>query len=85
MLRFFALFYNFDCGQAILVGFARGLGFFSVTNKSIILGFWIIGMPLEYVFAFVFDLGLLGLWLGLMIGLACHIGVMNYVIGWTDW
>ena len=38
---------------------------------SNLLGFWVLGMPVCAVLAFVLDLKVVGLWIGLVTGLSC--------------
>jgi Na+-driven multidrug efflux pump len=38
---------------------------------SNLLGFWVLGMPVCALLAFVAKLGVVGLWIGLVTGLSC--------------
>ena len=49
------------------------------------MGYWVVGIPLEYLLAFVLDKGLIGLWMGMTIGIICHICFMTYIVEWGDW
>ncbi|AZP22866.1 MATE family efflux transporter [Streptomyces aquilus] len=65
-----ALLQFFDCAQNIGVGLLRGLddtkGGFRVT----LVGYWLVGLPAAALLGFVADLDTLGIWLGLLTGLA---------------
>ncbi|MBG0851842.1 MATE family efflux transporter [Streptomyces spinoverrucosus] len=60
----------FDCAQNIGVGLLRGLddtkGGFRVT----LVGYWLVGLPAAALFGFALGLDTLGIWLGLLTGLA---------------
>ncbi|MFI9202030.1 MATE family efflux transporter [Streptomyces sp. NPDC053048] len=60
----------FDCAQNIGVGLLRGLddtkGGFRVT----LVGYWLIGLPAALLFGYAAGLRTLGIWLGLLAGLA---------------
>ncbi|MEU9448644.1 MATE family efflux transporter [Streptomyces sp. NPDC048277] len=60
----------FDCTQNIGVGLLRGLddtkGGFQVT----LIGYWLIGLPAAALLGFAVGLDTLGIWLGLLTGLA---------------
>ncbi|MFD7456517.1 MULTISPECIES: MATE family efflux transporter [unclassified Streptomyces] len=60
----------FDCAQNIGVGLLRGLddtkGGFRVT----LVGYWLVGLPAAALLGFVAGLDTLGIWLGLLTGLA---------------
>jgi MATE family multidrug resistance protein len=60
----------FDCAQNIGVGLLRGLddtkGGFRVT----LVGYWLVGLPAAALLGFVAGLDTLGIWVGLLTGLA---------------
>lgn len=59
----------FDAGRNIAAGLLRGYG---DTKTSMWTGFiscWIIGLPLSLIFAFILNLGAMGLRLGMMVGI----------------
>ena len=64
-----ALFQLSDGIQAVGIGVLRGLT--DVKGPTIItfVAYWIISLPIAYVLAFIFDLGVDGVWIGLLIGL----------------
>jgi MATE family multidrug resistance protein len=64
-----ALFQLSDGTQAVGIGVLRGLT--DVKGPTIItfVAYWIISLPLAYILAFNFNLGVDGVWIGLLIGL----------------
>ncbi len=64
-----ALFQLSDGTQAVGIGVLRGLT--DVKGPTIItfIAYWIISLPIAYVLAFNFNLGVDGVWIGLLIGL----------------
>ncbi|MEU0523695.1 MATE family efflux transporter [Streptomyces niveus] len=65
-----ALLQFFDCAQNIGVGLLRGLddtrGGFRIT----LIGYWAVGLPASWFLAHALGLDTLGIWLGLLTGLA---------------
>ena len=64
-----ALFQLSDGTQAVGIGVLRGLT--DVKGPTIItfVAYWIISLPIAYLLAFNFNLGVDGVWIGLLIGL----------------
>lgn len=64
-----ALFQISDGTQAVGIGVLRGLT--DVKGPTIItfVAYWIISLPIAYLLAFNFNLGVEGIWIGLLIGL----------------
>lgn len=60
----------FDCAQNIGVGLLRGLDDTRTGFRVTLVGYWAIGLPASCLFAFGFGGHTLGLWLGLLTGLA---------------
>lgn len=70
LLLIFAAFFQISDGiQAVGIGVLRGLT--DVKGPTIItfLAYWAFGLPIGYVLAFNFDLGVSGVWIGLSAGL----------------
>ncbi len=63
------VFQVFDGLQVVAGGILRGAGDTRIPMLINILGFWVVMMPLCYVFAFRTPLGAVGLWYGLVAGL----------------
>lgn len=64
-----ALFQLFDAMQAVMQGFLRGVQDTRVPLYYGLFAYWVVGLPLAYVLAFVAGVGPQGLWIGLMLGL----------------
>lgn len=64
-----ALFQLSDGTQAVGIGVLRGLT--DVKGPTIITftAYWIISLPIGYMLGFTFNLGVVGVWIGLLIGL----------------
>lgn len=63
------VFQIFDGVQVAAVGALRGLKDTRVPMYITLLAYWLIGMPVGLLFAFVADLGPRGMWFGLVISL----------------
>jgi MATE family multidrug resistance protein len=66
-----ALFQLVDSLQVIALGLLRGVQDTGVPMVMAALSYWVIGMPTSYLLGFVFEMGGVGIWLGLVVGLAC--------------
>jgi MATE family multidrug resistance protein len=64
-----AIFQFFDGLQITATGALRGAGNTHAGLIVQIIGYWIIGLPIGYLFAFRLHYGAVGLWLGLCAGL----------------
>ncbi|MGW0364718.1 MATE family efflux transporter [Streptomyces sp. NPDC002990] len=60
----------FDCAQNIGVGLLRGLDDTKSGFRITLIGYWAIGLPASWLLAYALDLDILGIWLGLLTGLA---------------
>ncbi|MEV1046297.1 MATE family efflux transporter [Streptomyces sp. NPDC049916] len=60
----------FDCAQNIGVGLLRGLDDTKSGFRVTLIGYWAIGLPAAWLFAYALGLDTLGIWLGLLAGLA---------------
>lgn len=70
LLAMAALFQLVDGAQVIALGLLRGVQDTRVPMIYAAISYWVIGIPGSYLFGFVLDLGGVGIWLGLVIGLA---------------
>jgi MATE family multidrug resistance protein len=64
------VFQVFDGLQVVAGGILRGLGETRVAMLVNILGYWLLGIPVSYVLGFRLGMGPVGLWWGLVLGLA---------------
>lgn len=65
-----AIFLFFDGSQIIMSGAIQGMKDSKITLIISMIGYWIIGLPTSYLFAFVIELDGIGIWWGLALGLA---------------
>ncbi len=70
LLFLVGFFQFFDGAQVILAGVLRGLSVTRPASLAIFIGYWIIGIPLGYYFAFQCGMESKGMWTGLVISLA---------------
>ncbi len=66
-----ALFQIADSMQVMALGLLAGVQDTKVPMIYAAISYWLIGMPASYILAFPLGFGAVGLWLGLVIGLAC--------------
>lgn len=65
-----AAFFQLSDGiQVIALGALRGVKDVKIPTLITFIAYWIIGLPMSYVFAFIFKLNALGVWYGLFLGL----------------
>ncbi|MGX4694366.1 MATE family efflux transporter [Streptomyces sp. JNUCC 63] len=60
----------FDCAQNIGVGLLRGLHDTKSGFRITLIGYWVIGLPTAWLLAYALHLETVGIWLGLLTGLA---------------
>ena len=66
-----ALFQVADSMQVMALGLLAGVQDTKVPMILAAVSYWLIGIPASYVLAFPLGFGAVGLWLGLVVGLAC--------------
>ncbi|MCZ4353048.1 MATE family efflux transporter [Roseovarius aestuarii] len=64
------LFQLVDGGQVMALGLLRGVQDTRVPMVIAGISYWIIGMPVSYVLGFTLGFGAIGIWMGLVVGLA---------------
>lgn len=64
------LFQISDGLQVVALGCLRGMNDVKIPTLAVTIAYWVIGLPAGYVLAFKFNLGLSGVWYGLLIGLS---------------
>lgn len=65
-----ALFQLSDGLQCVALGILRGIHDTKIPTVITIIAYWIIGLPLGYLFAFKYNLGMYGIWYALLLGLS---------------
>jgi multidrug resistance protein, MATE family len=76
-----ALFQLGDGMQVMALGLLRGVKDTRVPLLLAAVSYWLIGIPMSYVLAFPLGFGGVGLWFGLLVGLACASGSLM----WRFW
>lgn len=76
-----ALFQFVDAGQIVALSVLRGVQDTRAPMWLAIVSYWVVGMPSGYIMAFPMNLGPVGLWLGLTVGL----GVAALLLGHRFW
>ncbi len=71
MLIIAALFQIMDGLQVMALGILRGFGDITVPAYLVIISWWGVAIPLEWLLGFYFKIGTLGVWGGLACGVAC--------------
>lgn len=70
LLAVAALFQLVDGAQVIALGLLRGVQDTAMPMVMAAFSYWLVGLPVSYVLGFVLGLDGIGVWLGLVIGLA---------------
>ncbi|MEE2818048.1 MAG: MATE family efflux transporter, partial [Pseudomonadota bacterium] len=65
-----ALFQLMDGMQVVALGLLRGVQDTAWPMVIAVLSYWAVGIPVSYLFGFVFGWGGIGVWFGLVIGLS---------------
>ncbi|GHG91349.1 MATE family efflux transporter [Pseudodonghicola xiamenensis] len=71
LLAVAALFQLVDGGQVVALGLLRGVQDTTMPMVIAALSYWAVGLPSSYLLGFVWGMGGIGIWLGLVAGLAC--------------
>ncbi len=71
LLAVAALFQLVDGAQAMALGLLRGVQDTKVPMLMAAMSYWLIGIPTSYYLGFILGMGGVGIWLGLVVGLAC--------------
>ncbi len=64
-----ALFQVSDGVQVVVLGALRGLQDMLIPMRLIFIAYWLIGFPVGYYLGLKTDLGVVGVWIGLLVGL----------------
>lgn len=63
-----ALFQLSDGVQAVGIGILRGLTDVKIPTAITFIAYWIVGLPIGYLLGFNFEMGVQGVWIGLLSG-----------------
>ena len=64
-----AIFQVSDGTQGVGIGVLRGLMDVKIPTLITFVAYWVIALPIGYVLGFIFDFGVQGVWVGLLLGL----------------
>jgi MATE family multidrug resistance protein len=64
-----AFFQLFDGTQVVGLGVLRGMGDVNIPTIITFIAYWIIGLPVGYLLGIKFNMGVSGVWYGLVLGL----------------
>jgi MATE family multidrug resistance protein len=78
LLVYAAIFQISDSTQAIGVGLCRGVKDVVKPTILVAIAYWGIGIPVGYYLAFPYHLGVIGIWIGFVVGLTFSAGLLNY-------
>jgi len=59
-----------DGVQVVGLGALRGMSDVKIPTIITLIAYWVLGIPVSYLFGFVWDFGPQGIWLGLLVGLS---------------
>ena len=71
------LYQLFDGTQVVGCGILRGVGDVNIPTLIAFVAYWVIGLPVAYGLGITLDLGVLGIWYGLTLGL-CTSSLLLY-------
>ncbi len=75
-----------DGNKACSTGGLRGLGILKPLTLIVFISYYVISPPFEYIYGYLLDLKVIGLWAGQMMGAAYHLGAQLYWLYWkADW
>jgi MATE family multidrug resistance protein len=76
LLFWAAAFQLFDGTQVVSTGALRGLGDTRTPFWANVVGYWILGLPFGALLCFRWNMGIVGLWIGLTIGLIAAAAIL---------
>ncbi|OEL16003.1 Protein DETOXIFICATION 16 [Dichanthelium oligosanthes] len=85
LMPFLALCTLFDCLQCVLSGVVRGCGRQKIGAFINLSAFYIVGIPVASIFAFVCHLRGTGLWFGILCGVAVQMLLLLCITLCTNW
>ncbi|MBE7177512.1 MAG: MATE family efflux transporter [Mucilaginibacter polytrichastri] len=71
-----ALFQLFDGAQVVGLGILRGIGDVNIPTFITFVAYWLVGIPVGYLLGLKLELGVLGVWAGLCLGLLVSGGLL---------
>ena len=71
-MKYIAFFHQIDSLQGVASGILRGIGKTTHASVAGVISYWIIALPMEYLWTFKLGYGVLGLWYGFTFGSVSH-------------
>lgn len=84
-IPFVAVVAVMDALQAVVSGVARGCGWQAYAAAANLGSYYIVGLPVAFVLAFVYDFKVIGLCMGLFVGIFTQAVVLVILTLMTDW
>uniref|UniRef100_A0A7S3N2X1 Uncharacterized protein n=1 Tax=Euplotes harpa TaxID=151035 RepID=A0A7S3N2X1_9SPIT len=81
----FTVWVFFDYAQCVECGSLRAMGYQLYGSAASLIGYWVLNLPLAYLFAFTFDMRLKGIWIGVQAGTVFTCVSYTIMIFKTDW
>jgi MATE family multidrug resistance protein len=72
-----AVFQVSDGIQAVGIGILRGMGDVKIPTIITFVAYWLIGLPGGYLFGFIFNLGVQGIWWGFVLALTISASMLT--------
>jgi MATE family multidrug resistance protein len=72
-----SIFQISDGVQAVGIGICRGLTDVRIPTLITFVAYWVLALPIGYLFGFVFELGVIGVWLGFLAGLTASASMLT--------
>lgn len=85
MMPILAVSFVFDSMQCVLSGVARGCGWQKIGACVNLGAYYLVGVPAGYCLAFVYHLGGMGLWLGIMGALVVQMVLLLIITLFSNW
>ncbi|PAN37694.1 hypothetical protein GQ55_7G106800 [Panicum hallii var. hallii] len=85
MMPILAVSFLFDCVQCVLSGVARGCGWQKLGACVNLGAYYLIGIPAAFCFAFLYHLGGMGLWLGIICALVVQMLLLLAITLCSNW
>ena len=81
----FCIFVLFDSIANVISGIVRSSGFQKWGALITFVTYWLIGMPLSYLAAFKWKMGLVGIWIGPTVAIILNALCYTTIYLMTDW
>ncbi len=72
-----AIFQISDGIQGVGIGILRGLTDVKIPTLITFIAYWVIGLPIGYLLGFIYHIGVVGIWIGLLTGLTASAAMLT--------